>query len=125
MANPKAHLLVNPWYQEEEDFKVREGVSKYTIVSFIPPVQNFTAMLSRLHREAHNTFFKAEWILLAHGVMSVGIFFNWVGILFANTIRTLEKEVPRLEAKGYPFYFSGFLLDSLCASNQFPGLKWA
>lgn len=53
-----------------------------------------------------------------------GFFFNWVGILSANIIRALEKAVRRPEARGSPLYFFGFLLDVLCPSNQFPGLKW-
>ena len=88
-------------------------------------MQYLTAMLSKLHGEADNTFFKAEWIPLAHRVMSTMILFNRAGILSANILRALEKVVPRPEARGSPFYFSGFLLDVLCASNQFLGLKWA
>lgn len=50
--------------------------------------------------------------------------FNWDGILSANIFQALEKSVQRLDERGSPFYFSSFLLYALCASNQFPGLKW-
>jgi hypothetical protein len=78
IVNPKAHMLMKPWYQEDEYFKDRSG-----------------------------------------------IIFNWASILSDNILRALEKAIQRPNAKGTPFYFSGFLLDDLCASNQFPGLKWA
>ena len=87
-------------------------------------MQYLTAMLSRIHGEVDNTFFKAEWIPLDHGVMSIGADFNWPSILSANILRDLEKAVLRPKAKGSPFYFSSFLMDVLCASNQFPRLKW-
>ena len=70
-------------------------------------------------------FFKSEWIPLAHGVMSVGTLFNWANILSANLPPALEKVVQRPDVRGSPFYFYGFLLDALCASDQFPSLKWA
>ena len=124
MANPKTHLLVNPWYQEYKYFKDQTCIPKYTTVSFMPPRKYLTTMLFRHHGEADNTFFKDEWIPLAHGVMSTVIFFNWEGIVFANIIRDLEKAVPRPKAKGSNFYFSCFLLDTLCVSSQFPRLKW-
>lgn len=82
-------------------------------------------MLSRLHGEANCMFVKSEWIPLAHGVMSASIIFNWASILSANILRALEKAIQRPDVKGTPFYFSSFLLDALCASNQFPALKWA
>ena len=57
--------------------------------------------------------------------MSMDIIFNWESILPANILCALEKAIQRPDAKGTPFYFLGFLLDALCASNQFLGLKWA
>ena len=31
----------------------------------------------------------------------------------------------KTNSKGTTFYFSAYLLDVLCASNSFPGMKWA
>lgn len=61
IANPKAHMLMNPWYQEEEYFKDRAGNSKYNTIPFIPSIQYLTTMLSRLHGEADCMFFKSGW----------------------------------------------------------------
>ena len=98
--------MLKPWYQEEKYFKNQANVSKYTTtLFFFPPVQYLTAMLSRLHREVDNTFFKSEWIPLDHGVMSVGIVFNWVGILSTNILRALEKAVQNPDARG-PLFIS-------------------
>jgi hypothetical protein len=47
--NLKAYVLMNPWYQEEEYFKDRAGISKYPTISFIPLVQYLMAMQSWLH----------------------------------------------------------------------------
>ena len=110
-------MLVKSWYQEEGDSKDQVGVSMYTIVSFIPPMQNLTVMLSRLLGEADSTLFKAKWIPLAHGVISSRTVFNWARIMSANILKALERAIPRLEAKGSPLYFYGFLVDALCASN--------
>jgi hypothetical protein len=113
IVNPKGHVLMKTWFQEEEDFKDRAYISKYNTTSIIPPVQYLTTMLSRLLREVDCMFFKSEWIPLAHGVMSVGIVFNWASILSANIIRALEKAIERPDAKGAPFYFFNFLLIKL------------
>lgn len=37
----------------------------------------------------------------------------------------MEKAIQKQDPKGTPFYFAGYLLDVLCASNPFSGLKWA
>lgn len=117
MANTKDDVLMNPWYQEEEYFKDKVGISKYNTTPFIPPIQYLTVMLSWLHEEADCMFFKLEWIPLAHGVMSTSIVLNWDNILSANILRALEKAIQRPDVKGAPFYLSSFLLDALCASN--------
>ena len=62
---------------------------------------------------------------MAHGVMSTNTIFNWANILSTNLLRALEKAIQNQDPKGIPFYFTGYLLDVLCASNPFPGLKWA
>lgn len=108
IANPKAHVLMKPWYQEEEYFKDKVGISKYTTIPFIPLVQYLMAMLSPFHREADCMFFKSEWIPLAHGVMSMGTMFNWANILSANILWSFEKVVQRLDARESPFYFLVF-----------------
>ena len=82
-------------------------------------------MLSQLHGEADCAYFKSEWIPLAHEVMSMGKIFNWENILSTNLLQALEKAIQKHDAKGAPFYFVGYLLDVLYASNQFPGLNWA
>ena len=38
IANPKAHVLMKPWYKEEEYFKDRASILKYNTTPFIPPV---------------------------------------------------------------------------------------
>ena len=82
-------------------------------------------MLSQLHEKADCAYFKSKWIPLAHGVMSAGRIFNWENILSTNLLWALEKAIQKQDAKGALFYFVGYLLDVLCASNQFLSLKWA
>lgn len=113
------------WYQEEDDFKDRVGIMKYSPIPFISSVKYLMTMLSWLHGEVDCTYFKSEWISLAHGVISIGIIFNWENILSTNLLRALEKAIQKKDEKEAPFYFAGYLLDVLCNSNQFPGLKWA
>ena len=57
--------------------------------------------------------------------MIAGIVFNWENILSANLLLALKKAIQMQDAKVTLIYFLGFLLDVLCASNQYPGLKWA
>ena len=121
----KPHEVMQPWYKDENDFKDRVGITNYIPLPFISPVQYLTAMLSRLHGEADCTNFKSKWLPLAHGVMPTSIVFNWESILSSNLLRALEKVVQKQDPKGTPFYFAGYLLDALCASNSFPGLNWA
>lgn len=124
MANLKYHMLMKPWYPKEEDFKDHAQISKNNTFSFIPLVQHLTDMLSQLLGEADSTFFKVDWIPLAHRVIYIGTIFNLASILSVNIIKAMEKEVPKPEGKGTPFYYSGFLLDVLCAHNSFLDLNW-
>ena len=38
VAHPKAHMLMKPWYREEEDFKDQAGITKYNPIPFISQV---------------------------------------------------------------------------------------
>ena len=82
-------------------------------------------MLSHLLGEADYTPFKAEWIPVAHGVMFVGIVFNWTSMLSQNLLKALERAMKRSDPKPTTFYFPTYLMDVLCASNSFLGMKWA
>ena len=82
-------------------------------------------MLSRLHGEVDCTNFKTEWLPVVHGVMLVGIVFNWASMLSQSLLKALEKAVWKSNPKGTIFYFSAYLLDVLYASNSFPGMNWA
>ena len=77
----KSYKLMKDWYREEESFKDRAGITKYSPKEFISPTQFLTTMLSRLHGEANCTNFKAKWIPIEHGVLSADIIFNWASIL--------------------------------------------
>ena len=57
--------------------------------------------------------------------MSAGMIFSWANILLTNLLWALKKAIQKQDAKGDPFYFTGYLLDVLCASNWFLSLKWA
>ena len=113
------------WYSGEESFKDRDGSTKYNPKEFNSPAQFLTAMWSRLHGEVDYTNFKAEWIPIAHGVLSVGIVFNWANMLSQNMLKALERAMQKTDPKGTTFYFSAYLMDIMCASNSFTGLKWA
>ena len=82
-------------------------------------------MLSHLHGEVDCTTFKAEWIPIAHVVMFAGIVFNWASMLSHNLLKALERVMPRSDPKATTFYFYAYLMDVLCGSNSFPGMKWA
>lgn len=38
VVHPTAHMLMNPWYREEEDLKDRVGITKYSPIPCISPV---------------------------------------------------------------------------------------
>ena len=113
------------WYREEEYFKDRVDITKYSPNKFISLAQYLTVLMSNLHGEVDCTNFKFEWFPVAHGVMSNGIVFNWANILSQNLLKALEKAVRKPHPKGTIFYFPTYLLDVLYASNSFPGLNWA
>ena len=121
----KPHEVMKPWYKEEDDFKDWVGITKYNPFPFILLVQYLMTMLSKLHGEVDCTSFKLKWLPLTHGVMSIGTIFNWENIFFSNLLWSLEKAIQKQDPKGTPFYFVGYLLDALCASNPFSGLKWS
>ena len=74
---PKSYHIMKDWYCEEESFKDRDGITKYSPKEFISPTQYLTVMLSHLHGEAYYTNFKAKWIPIAHGELSADVVFNW------------------------------------------------
>lgn len=110
---PKSYKLMKDWYREEESFKDRVDITKYIPKEFNLPAQFLTAMLSHLHGEADCTTFKVEWIPIAHGVMSVGIVYNWANMLSQNLLKVLERAMRKSDPKGTTFYFSTYLMDVL------------
>ena len=58
VAHPKPHEVMKPWYQEEDGFKDRVRITKYSLRPFISLVQYLIAMLSRIHGEEDCTNFK-------------------------------------------------------------------
>ena len=40
-------------------------------------------------------------------------------------LKDLERAMQKTNPKGTTFYFSAYLMDVLCASNSFLGMKWA
>ena len=91
LAIPKPQEVMKPWYKDEEYFKDRVGITKYSPKMFVSPTQYLNAMLSRLHGEANYTNFKFEWFPVEHGVMLTGTVLNWVIILSQNLLKALEK----------------------------------
>ena len=77
----KSYKLMKDWYREEESFKDRVGITKYNPKEFISLAQFLIAMLSLLHSEVDCTNFKAEWIPIAHGVLSTIVVFDWANML--------------------------------------------
>ena len=118
-THQKPHEVMKPWYKYEDNFKDWAGITKYSPRPFIAPVQYLTTMLSRLHGEVDCMNFKSKWLPLAHEVMSTGTIFNWANILSTNLLRALEKAIQKQDPEGTPFYFMGYLLDTLCATNPF------
>ena len=57
---PKSYKLMKDWYREEESFKDRAGITKYSSKEFNSPTQFLIAMLSCLHGEANYTNFKPK-----------------------------------------------------------------
>ena len=121
----KSYKLMKDWYREEESFKDRAGITKYNPEKFNSPAQFFTAMLSCLHGEVDCTKFKSERIPIEHGLMYASIIFNWASMLSQNILKALERAMQKTDPKGITFYFSAYLMDVLCDSNSFPGMKWA
>lgn len=122
---PKSYKLMKHWYREEESFKDRVDITKYNPKEFNLPAQFLTAILSHLHGEAECTTFNTEWIPIAHGVMFDGIIFNWASMLSQNLLKALERAMQKSDPNGTTFYCSAYLMDILCASNSFLGMKWA
>ena len=56
----KPHEVMQLWYKDENDFKDRAEITKYSPRPFISPVQYLTTMLSRLHGEVDSTNFKSN-----------------------------------------------------------------
>lgn len=84
VAHLKPHDVMKPWHKEEDDFKDRVGITKYSPCPFISLVQHLTTMLSQLHGEVGYTNFKSKWLSLVHRVMSVDTIFNWDNIFSTN-----------------------------------------
>ena len=78
---PKSYELMKDWYREEESFKDRVGIAKYSPKEFISSAQYLTMMLSHLHSEVDCTNFKVEWVPIAYGVLSTNVVFNWASML--------------------------------------------
>ena len=103
VSHPKPYEVMKPWYKDENGFKDKAGITKYSPLKLISSIQYLTTMLSRLHGEANCTNFKLEWFPLENGVMSTGTMFNWASIMSHNLLKDLEKAVQKQYPKGTTF----------------------
>lgn len=121
--NPKLRNPIKFWYRDEEDFKERPnklypaGHLKYAFLLL-------TTLLSRLYGETNSTHFKEEWVPLVAEIIQLWKFFNWVSILFVNLIKEIWKERDSSEGQHVPFFMSAYLVDALCAENEFSGMQY-
>jgi len=116
---------IREWRQNPAKHK-HESSGKYSIDSLCSPYCYAGIMMCRLWRLHDSTNFTIEMVLLMEAACNSEIM-DWATILsdklatavleFRNKTRITERLVP-------PFYYSAYILDTLCFNSKFPVLGW-
>ena len=82
-------------------------------------IQIMVILLSRIFGRKDSSHFPNKWILIIHQVISSGPILNWGEIISSNL--DIQLKWVRNEHK---FYMDSYLLDVMCASKEYPSLRW-
>ena len=86
---------------------------------FRKTVQIIVILLSRLFRRKDGSTFPDKWIPIIYQIMTNRATLNWGELISSNLDNQLKKV-----RKDHLFYMSTYLMNVMCASLEFPSLRW-
>ena len=115
--------MLKSWMNETHNFYQRKD-DLYPIEWFKEPYSLLAATLCRLYGLPNCSYFKEEWALISHHVITTSESLPWVSILsleLRTTIQDFQKATARKKSN---FFFSAYIVDVFCAEFCYPNLGW-
>ena len=116
---------IQDWRQNPAKHK-HESSGKYSVDSLASPYCYVGIMMCRLWGLHESANFTIEMVLLMEAAVN-SIIMDWATILFdklAIAVRDFRANSVVTERKIPPFYYSAYILDTLCFNSELPVLGW-
>ena len=96
----------------------------YLVDRFREPYSLLETMFCRLYSLPNCSYFKAEWVLITHHILTIGESLPWVYIISLE-LKTTIQDYKKSTAKKKPnFFFLAVIVDVFCAEFHYPNLGW-
>jgi hypothetical protein len=110
------------WWREDKNFTNRTS-GWYPTTNLREPYIYLMALLCRLHGEKDCSRFSEAWMPLAYTIAISGIGFNWGAIISKQLSTCIRQAQTPKEGETPSFYMASYLLDIVCARNDFAGMN--
>ena len=110
--------ILKGWWSEG-NFQSKLANVGWKTSKFRKTVQIIVILLSRLFRREDGSTFPDKWIPIIYQIMTSGVTLNCGELISSNLDNQLKKV-----HNDHQFYMSTYLMDVMCASLEFPSLKW-
>ena len=109
--------MIRWWY--EEQFRVKPSPLEWKTSMFRKSIQIIVILLERVFERKDASSFLEKWIPIIHQVITHGSTLNWGELISSSLDIQLKKA-----QKEHQFYMYSYLLDVMCASQEYPSLGW-
>ena len=106
------------WWSERH-FRDKSSSVKWKTSKFWKIIQIIVIFLSRVFRRKDGVSFLDKWIPIIYQIITSGSTLNWGDLISSNLDLHLNKY-----QKEHWLFMSSHLLDVMCASIEFPSLRW-
>jgi hypothetical protein len=110
------------WWREDKNFTNRTS-GWYPMINLREPYIYLMALLCKLHGEKDCSRFLEAWMPLTYTVAIFGIGFNWRAIISKQMSTYIRQAQTLKEGETLSFYMASYLLDVVCARNDFDGMN--
>ena len=110
--------IMKGWWSEGQ-FKAKPSPVEWRNHKFRKNIQIIVILLERVFRRKDASSFPEKWVHIIHQVITHGSTLNW-GELISSSIDLQLKKAQ----KEHQFYISSYLLDVMCASQEYLSLGW-
>lgn len=108
--------IMKGWWSKGK-FISKPSLEEWRTSKFRNSIQIILILLARIFKRKDVPHFPSKWISIIHKVIKHGSILNWGEIISSN----LDIQLMKVH-KEHQFYMSSYLLDVMCASQEYPSL---